>query len=72
MTLYKNWDAFQRAAELLYGKDPSKFRIVSKYRHVDPILVVKATNDEEVRDHYPNSSIDPQIRNKFGSRFKKL
>lgn len=24
MTLYKNWDAFQRAAELLYGKDPSK------------------------------------------------
>ncbi|VDN98235.1 unnamed protein product [Rodentolepis nana] len=65
MTLYENWDAFQRAAELLYGKNPSRFRIVSKYRHNDPILVVKATNDVETLKFETNLAQDLKNYDKF-------
>ncbi|KAM3172183.1 hypothetical protein ACTXT7_015059 [Hymenolepis weldensis] len=53
---------FKGLQNFFMGKTP--LEIVSKYRHVDPILVVKATNDEEVTcsSGISSSLVSPQER----------
>ncbi|CAI6004156.1 unnamed protein product [Closterium sp. NIES-65] len=45
MVYVDTWDEFAEKAEVLFRADPSKFRYVSKYRHCDGKLVLKATDD---------------------------
>ena len=59
MTLYATWEEFAKDAEMLYSKDPMgvrtfhndlfvQFRLVTKYRHKDQKLVVKASDNQRV------------------------
>ncbi|VUZ49103.1 unnamed protein product [Hymenolepis diminuta] len=54
---------FKGLQNFFMGRTPLK--IVSKYRHVDPILVVKATNDEETLKFETNLAQDLKNYDKF-------
>lgn len=41
-----SFEEFSKAAERLYHQDPTRVRIVTKYRHCEGKLVVKITDDQ--------------------------
>ena len=45
----KEWDDFYQAAEALFNESPTQTRCVTKYRHVDGVLVMKVTDNKKVR-----------------------
>ncbi|KAL5967008.1 Signal recognition particle 9 kDa protein [Taenia solium] len=54
MTLYATWEEFAKDAEMLYSKDPMRFRLVTKYRHKDQKLMVKASDNQNVDSKFPH------------------
>lgn len=49
MVYVTSWDEFVVRAEDMFRRNPMETRYVSKYRHCDAKLVLKVTNNLEVR-----------------------
>ncbi|XP_071832335.1 signal recognition particle 9 kDa protein-like [Apostichopus japonicus] len=46
MPYIASFEEFAKAAERLYLQDPSRVRVVTKYRHCEGKLIVKVTDDQ--------------------------
>lgn len=46
MPYIASFDEFSKAAERLYLQDPSRVRVVTKYRHCEGKLIMKVTDDQ--------------------------
>ncbi|VDD84472.1 unnamed protein product [Mesocestoides corti] len=67
MTLFVTWEDFANAAEKLYVEDPMKFRLVTKYRHKDQKLVVKASNNHTTLKYVAELAQDVKKYDRFAS-----
>lgn len=85
MTLYATWEEFAKDAEMLYSKDPMRvgsglaslftcfqFRLVTKYRHKDQKLVVKASDNQNVDTILLLLFLDAQICCRIGPRRQEI
>lgn len=45
MPYFKHWDEYSKAVEQMYMSNPSRCRLVVKYRHCDGSMVLKMTDD---------------------------
>ncbi|EUB63967.1 Signal recognition particle [Echinococcus granulosus] len=65
MTLYATWEDFAKDAEMLYSKDPMGFRLVTKYRHKDQKLVVKASDNQNTLKYVAELAQDVKKYERF-------
>ncbi|XP_071499353.1 signal recognition particle 9 kDa protein-like [Diadema setosum] len=72
MTYITSWEEFSKAAERLYLSDPSKVRIVTKYRHCDSKLSVKVTDDQVCLQYRTEHSQDLKKVEKFTNQLMRL
>ncbi|XP_033105386.1 signal recognition particle 9 kDa protein-like [Anneissia japonica] len=67
MPYYTSWDEFSKAAEKLYLSDPSKARVVLKYRHCDGSMKIKVTDDVRCLQYKTEHAQDMKKLEKFNS-----
>ncbi|XP_033640828.1 signal recognition particle 9 kDa protein-like [Asterias rubens] len=72
MTYINSWEEFAKAAEKLYLTDPSKARIVMRYRHCDGKLAIKVTDDIVCLQYRTEHAQDVKRIEKLNSKLMRL